>query len=72
MSKPSKPQLAEAVQTGEDTYEERPMTRPCYECGGFDGVTAPERAVVGLFVTNQRQDPTQAYELVCGHATIDC
>jgi len=50
-----------------------PDTMPCYECGGFDGVTAPDRAVVKLGpIVEARRDPTGTYILDCGHTTIAC
>lgn len=44
-------------------------TLECYACGGFDGVTAPERKVVKLGAVVNRADPTQTYILECGHVT---
>lgn len=44
---------------------------PCYECGGFDGVTAPTRKVVKLGpIVERHRDPTQTYVLECGHTVI--
>lgn len=42
----------------------------CYECGGFDGVTAPQKKVVRLGRVVDRADATQTYVLECGHTTI--
>lgn len=47
-----------------------PHTMPCYACGGYDGVTAPEREVVALGLITNRADPTQTYRLACGHTVI--
>ena len=48
-----------------------PDTLGCYECGGFDGVTAPERKLVKLGgIAEAHRDPTQTYVLDCGHVTI--
>jgi hypothetical protein len=47
-----------------------PETIGCYECGGFDGHTAPERTVVALGPVVDRADPTQTYRLACGHTAI--
>jgi hypothetical protein len=47
-----------------------PETIGCYECGGFDGVTAPERKLVALGRVVNRADPTQTYVLACGHTVI--
>lgn len=48
-----------------------PESLPCYECGGFDGVTAPARRVVALGpIAEPHRDPTQTYKLDCGHVTI--
>lgn len=48
-----------------------PDTMGCYECGGFDGVTAPERKLIKLGpVIEQHRDPTQTYVLECGHLAI--
>lgn len=47
-----------------------PETMGCWECGGFDGVTAPERKVVKLGPVVNPADPTQSYKLECGHLTI--
>jgi len=53
----------------EPDWIEQPLKVGCYECGGFDGVTAPPRLVIGKFTTNPA-DPTTAYRLVCGHVAI--
>lgn len=50
-------------------WVEQRMRVGCYECGGFDGVTAPARLVIGTFTCNPA-DPTVAYRLVCGHTAI--
>lgn len=47
-----------------------PDTMPCYECGGFDGVTAPEREVVALGPVVNAADPTSTYKLACGHTAM--
>lgn len=47
-----------------------PETMGCYECGGYDGVTAPEQTVVALGPVVNPADPTQSYKLACGHTTI--
>lgn len=47
-----------------------PETMPCYACGGFDGMTAPERRIVALGPVVNRADPTQTYRLECGHTAI--
>lgn len=47
-----------------------PDTMACYECGGFDGVTAPERKVIGLPGPTGGADPSERYKLECGHITI--
>lgn len=47
-----------------------PETMGCYECGGYDGVTAPERTVVALGPVVNRADPTQTYVLSCTHTVI--
>jgi hypothetical protein len=44
-----------------------PDTLPCWECGGFNGRTAPERAVVALGPVTNKADPTATYRLSCGH-----
>lgn len=44
-----------------------PETMPCWECGGFNGVTAPERTVVDIGPTVNKADPTATYRLSCGH-----
>jgi hypothetical protein len=50
-------------------YEERPLKVGCYECGGFDGETAPARLAMATFTTDPA-DPTCAYRLVCGHVAL--
>lgn len=47
-----------------------PDELPCYECGGFDGVTAPSRKVVALGPVTRRPDPWQTFRLECGHTAI--
>ena len=48
-----------------------PETMPCYACGGFNGVDAPERTVVALGpVAEAHRDPTTTYRLECGHLAI--
>lgn len=49
-------------------FRDEPMRRLCFTCKPLEGA---ERDVIGLFTTGQRFDPTQAYELRCGHSTID-
>lgn len=44
-----------------------PETMQCWECGGFNGVTAPEHTVVALGPVTNRADPTATYRLSCGH-----
>jgi hypothetical protein len=51
-------------------FEEQPMKVGCFECGGFDGVTAPDRLVIGTGVASASFDPTTSYKLVCGHWAI--
>lgn len=70
-----------ADEQAEDEWAERqiargelagsPETMGCYACGGFDGVTAPQRKVVALGpVAEPQRDPTQTYRLECGHTAI--
>lgn len=47
-----------------------PVTIGCYECGGFDGVTAPEQTVLALGPVVNAADPTQTYKLACGHLAM--
>ncbi len=42
--------------------------RRCYDCRPLVGQV---RRVVGHFTSQPRFDPTLAYRLTCGHATID-
>jgi hypothetical protein len=42
----------------------------CYACGGYDGHTTVERAVVGFWHVVNRADPTQSYVLACGHVAL--
>lgn len=51
-------------------YVPQPMKVGCYECGGFDGHTAPERLVIGEDIASPQFDPTTAYKLICGHWAI--
>jgi len=46
-----------------------PEFMACYECGGFDGITAPQRLVIALGPV-VGSDPTETYRLECGHTTI--
>jgi hypothetical protein len=60
-----------ASEAGRGELAGAPDTIGCYECGGFDGVTAPERTVVKLGrVLEPHRDPTQSYVLDCGHVAI--
>lgn len=43
--------------------------RRCYDCVP---ITGRVRRVVSKFVVAEHFDPTQAYNLTCGHAAIDC
>lgn len=45
-------------------------TMGCYACGGYDGHTTVERAVVGPWRVINPADPTQSYVLACGHVAI--
>jgi hypothetical protein len=47
-----------------------PDTMLCYECGGFDGVTAPSKKVVAFGPASKGPDPWQTYVLECGHHAI--
>jgi hypothetical protein len=47
-----------------------PDTLDCYECMGFDGVNFIARKVTALGPVVDRADPTQTYELECGHFAI--
>lgn len=56
-----------------------PDTLECYECGGFDGHTAPLRKVMankgtvnvgGYYPTGEPVDPYDSYLLECGHTAI--
>ena len=39
----------------------------CYECSNFDGIGVLRELTGRTKVVNQRQDPTSAYEMTCGH-----
>jgi hypothetical protein len=49
-----------------------PDTLACYACGGYKGDgKGPERKVVAFGpIINKLADPTQSYELECGHTVI--
>jgi len=48
-----------------------PDTMHCYACGGYDGITYKEQAVIEFGgVAEAHRDPTQVYLLECGHMAI--
>jgi hypothetical protein len=48
-----------------------PERRPCYSCPPLVDGTLRAPRVVRRFVVEAHRDPTAAYELECGHSTID-
>jgi len=44
--------------------------RRCYQCG--ESGIGKMRHVIGHTVVSQHFDPTEAYNLDCGHTAIDC
>jgi hypothetical protein len=59
-----------AAETARGDLAFEPDQMPCYECGGFDGRTAPQRAVTGLAGTTRGADPSSLYRLECGHTAM--
>lgn len=47
-----------------------PDTMGCWECGGFNGVDAPNRAVTARAGVSGGSDPWQLWKLECGHIAM--